>query len=177
LRSPAVADLAGLAYVGFGSNLGDGLDTFQAAFDGIRRAGWTVRRISDLYASEPWGGAEGGLFTNAVLELEQRQDAFACLHMLLTVEAELGRIRERPLAARSCDLDLLLWGSESIHTPDLIVPHPRLTLRNFVLRPLCDLIADASHPAYHRTFSDLLAVCPDTLNVWPIQPKNIPPLT
>jgi 2-amino-4-hydroxy-6-hydroxymethyldihydropteridine diphosphokinase len=95
------------------------------------------------------------------------------LKTLLRIEADMGRVRERPMTARVCDLDLLLWGDEMIMETELIVPHPRLHMRKFVLIPLCDLIPDVVHPAFNRSFSALLAGCADPLHVWPVKPKHI----
>ena len=123
-------------------------------------------RTSSLYFSEPWGGAEGGVFTNAVLEVRRSGTARAFLEQLQAVEESLGRVRKKALAARTCDLDLLLWGHDVIHDPDLSVPHPRMTERKFVLAPLCELIPNQLHPELHGTFAELLKACADPLRVW-----------
>jgi 2-amino-4-hydroxy-6-hydroxymethyldihydropteridine diphosphokinase len=104
---------------------------------------------------------------NAVLEIGKQGDADNFLRDLLEIEKKLGRERKIRYAARTCDLDLLLWGAEIIQRDNLMVPHPRLAKRKFVLIPLCDLISDALHPELKKPFRDLLAECPDTLNVWP----------
>lgn len=163
------------AYVGFGSNLGDRAAFLETAIRRLSDRGCSVLRISSLYETEPWGGAEGEAFLNAVLEVARTDSAPAFLSNLLEIERDLGRSREKPLSARTCDLDLLLWGGEVIRKPELTVPHPRLHMRRFVLVPLCDLIPDAVHPVLKLTFSELLAECPDPLQVWPFQPTHLPP--
>lgn len=127
--------------------------------------GLTVFRCSDLYATEPWGGADGGIFTNAVIEINRQGDAEAFLKYLFGVEARTGRQRGERYAPRPCDLDVLLWGAETIETETLVVPHPHLTKRRFVLVPLCDLIPEFIHPQFNLTFRELLDVCDDPLSV------------
>jgi 2-amino-4-hydroxy-6-hydroxymethyldihydropteridine diphosphokinase len=132
----------------------------------LRDAGVTILRRSSVYESEPWGEAEGENFLNAILEIERHGSAHDLLRTLHDIENQLGRTRERPYAPRACDLDLLLWGDEIIQTAELIVPHPKMTQRKFVLVPLCELIPDVLHPVIGRTMADLLAECPDPLSVW-----------
>jgi 2-amino-4-hydroxy-6-hydroxymethyldihydropteridine diphosphokinase len=138
----------------------------------LTRREFQILRHSPLYVSEPWGGAEGGDFVNAVLELRKRGSASDFLAELLAIETEFGRERIRRLAARTCDLDLLLWGDECVDLPELCVPHPHIPRRRFVLAPLCDLIPDALHPRMNRTFQELLRDCSDPLRVQPLQ---VPP--
>jgi 2-amino-4-hydroxy-6-hydroxymethyldihydropteridine diphosphokinase len=135
--------------------------TFYDAVARIEEHGYVVLRTSSLYDTEPWGGAEGGSFINAVYEIERHNNALQFMQDLLSVEADLGRRRSKPIAARSCDLDLLLWANEVIDTPTLCVPHPRIPERKFVLIPLCELIADCLHPVLKTTFAELLLACDD----------------
>lgn len=165
-RSAVVAKRAEHAYVGFGSNLGLRTANFARAIRLLTDAGFAVLRRSSLYESEPWGGAEGDNYLNAVLEIERHGTPQEFLRTLLDIETKLGRTREREYAPRTCDLDLLLWNGEVIHTPELIVPHPKMTHRKFVLVPLCELIPDVLHPVIGKTMAELLALCPDPLAVW-----------
>jgi 2-amino-4-hydroxy-6-hydroxymethyldihydropteridine diphosphokinase len=152
-------------YVGFGANLGNRVRTFYDACTLIRHRGYAVRRTSSLYDSEPWGGAEGGEFVNAVYELEPLNTPSHLLLDLLEIETELGRRRRKPLEARSCDLDLLLWQDIAIDNSELCVPHPRIADRKFVLLPLCELIADRVHPVLGTSFGELLLACADVTTV------------
>ena len=136
----------------------------------IEQRGYTVLRGSSLYDTEPWGGAEGGPFINAVYELRRQNTPLQLLQDLLAVELDMGRRRFRPLEARACDLDLLLWGSEIVALPELLVPHPRLYQRKFVLVPLCELVAEYTHPELKSSFSELLFACDDSASVRPHQP-------
>jgi len=131
-----------------------------------------VLRTSSLYFSEPWGGAEGDVFTNAVLEIRRSGTARSFFETLQAAEAARGRTRKKPLEPRTCDLDLLLWGDEIICDPDLRVPHPRMTERKFVLVPLCELIPHSIHPERRNTLAELLRTCTDPLRVWVRDPHS-----
>jgi 2-amino-4-hydroxy-6-hydroxymethyldihydropteridine diphosphokinase len=159
--------------VGFGSNVGDGAAHFAAARKELTARGLRVRRPSPLYETEPWGGAPGGDFTNAVLEIERSGEAREFFRALQSVEFALGRSRHERNAPRTCDLDLLLWGSDAMDSPELVVPHPHLAQRRFVLVPLCDLIPDGLHPRFKRTFRELLDACPDPLRVKRVGAANL----
>jgi 2-amino-4-hydroxy-6-hydroxymethyldihydropteridine diphosphokinase len=154
------------AYVGFGSNLGLRSANLARAMKAIREAGFAVLRRSAVFESEPWGGAEGENFYNAVLEVERKGNAPDFLQVLMTIEGRLGRTREKPNAPRTCDLDLLLWGDEVLDLTGLTVPHPRMMERKFVLVPICELIPDVLHPVTGQTMTELLDACPDPLAVW-----------
>jgi 2-amino-4-hydroxy-6-hydroxymethyldihydropteridine diphosphokinase len=125
-----------LAYIGLGSNLGD-----REAL--IRRAAGLVgaRRLSSLLETQPWGFVNQPKFLNAAAEIETTLSPRQLLVHLLDVERRLGRERIGPRwGPRTIDLDLLLYGDDSIDEPGLVVPHPRLTKREFALRPLAELV-------------------------------------
>ncbi|MBI5059447.1 2-amino-4-hydroxy-6-hydroxymethyldihydropteridine diphosphokinase [candidate division KSB1 bacterium] len=153
------------AYIGYGANLGDRVGTLQRASAELRQGGVEILRVSSLYATEPWGGARGGAYINAVLEVRRGESPEALLKLMLQVETMLGRKRSIGGAARTCDLDLLLWGDVTMYTDDLIVPHPRLTQRRFVLDPLCELLPDAVHPKFGCAIWELREACQDTSKV------------
>lgn len=155
---------SGQAYVGLGSNLGDRAGNLLLGVRGMLAAGLRVVRLSSIYETEPVGvGAAQPLYLNAVAELEGRAlpPPEQLLARLLRIEYALGRRRQRPLAARPLDLDLLLYGRAQIETEFLTLPHPRLHLRRFVLAPLAELAPAARHPALQQTFRELLAALAD----------------
>jgi 2-amino-4-hydroxy-6-hydroxymethyldihydropteridine diphosphokinase len=157
--SAALEDLAGRAYVGMGSNLGDRAGHLLLGVRALMSAGLDVLRLSSVYETEPVG-VEGThpAYLNMVAELgPPLPPPEELLALLLRVEHALGRRRTAPLAPRTLDLDLLLYGSERRETDSLTLPHPRLHLRRFVLAPLAELTPDARHPALHATFAELLA--------------------
>jgi 2-amino-4-hydroxy-6-hydroxymethyldihydropteridine diphosphokinase len=140
-----------LAYIGFGSNLGDREGTILAAAESLG-----VRRLSTLRETEPWGVADQPLYLNAVGELETNEPARVVLSRLLAVEREHGRVRRERWGPRTLDLDLLLYGDAELDEPWLTVPHPFLHERAFVLEPLAELAPDLNVPGKGRV-RDLLA--------------------
>ena len=130
------------AYVGLGSNLGDRARLIAEAATLIGAA-----RLSTVIETEPWGYENQPKFLNAVAEVETPLAARQLLDHLLDVERRLGRERVgAQWGPRTIDLDLLLYGDETIDEPGLVVPHPRLTERDFVLRPLAELVPSLKIP-------------------------------
>jgi len=124
-----------VAYVGLGSNLGDREDLIARAAEAIG-----AQRVSSVIETEPWGVHDQPPFLNAVAEVETPLDARAFLDELLAVERRLGRERDGTRwGPRTIDLDLLLFGDDRIDEPGLVVPHPYLHERRFVLGPLAEL--------------------------------------
>jgi 2-amino-4-hydroxy-6-hydroxymethyldihydropteridine diphosphokinase len=125
-----------IVYVGLGSNLGDRERLIREAAELIGAV-----RVSTVIETEPWGHTDQPRFLNAVAELETLLAPRRLLDHLLDVERRLGRERVGPQwGPRTIDLDLLLYGDEILDEPGLVVPHPRLTEREFVLRPLAELV-------------------------------------
>ena len=158
------------AYVGLGSNLGDRAGNLLLAVGGMLDAGLRVARLSSVYETEPVGVPDAQpLFLNMVAELALDADATPMpaqlLARLLRIEYQLGRRRAAPLAARTIDLDLLLYADAHAATEYLTLPHPRLHLRRFVLVPLCELAHGSLHPSLGRTFGELLAAAPTDSSV------------
>jgi 2-amino-4-hydroxy-6-hydroxymethyldihydropteridine diphosphokinase len=128
-----------IAYIGLGANLGDAQLAVLAAMDAIADLdGVALLRRSSLYGSAPVdaGGAD---YVNAVVEIQTRLKALELLTGLQQLERQAGRERNYHNAPRTLDLDLLLFGKEHIAHPDLVVPHPRMWQRAFVLHPLAEL--------------------------------------
>ena len=141
-----------LAYVGLGSNLGDREALIREAADLIGAS-----RLSSIIETEPWGYVDQPRFLNAVAEVETLLEARAFLRHLLAVEQRLGRERVGPQwGPRTIDLDLLLFGDEAIDEPGLVVPHPHLEERLFVLEPLAELVPSRRIPN-SGTVQDVLA--------------------
>ncbi len=161
------------AYVGMGSNLGDRAGHLLLALRGMTETGLSVARFSSVYETEPVGVfEEQPAFLNMVAELgEPLPPPEALLRLLLDIERSLGRSRERPLAPRTLDLDLLLYGGELSATDTLTLPHPRIHLRRFVLAPLAELLPNSQHPTLGATFAELLAATPDRPYVRLWEPK------
>lgn len=128
-----------LAHVALGANLGDARATVRDAIAALDRLPQTrLLRASALYRSAPWE-ASGPDFINAVAAIETGLGAHELLHALQALELQAGRERPYRNAPRTLDLDLLLYGDAIIDSPELIVPHPRLRERAFVLLPLAEI--------------------------------------
>ena len=135
------------AYIALGANLGDAPATVRAAFAALGEiAGTQLVRCSSLYRTAPVGLAEQPDFINAVAAVETTLPPEALLQALLDIENRFGRVRRDRNGPRTLDLDVLLYGEALIDTPLLIVPHPRLHLRAFVLQPLAEIAPDLALP-------------------------------
>jgi len=149
------------AFVALGANLGQpDLQVRDAVAALAAMPGTRLLAASSLYRSAPVGVGEQPEFTNAVAAIETGLGARALLDALLAIEARFGRRREFPGAARMLDLDLLLYGDQTIDEPGLVVPHPRMHERAFVLAPLAEIAPDATIPGKGRVAA-LLKNCRD----------------
>ena len=147
----APADFPLRAYVGLGSNLGDGPALLAAAREALAALpGVSLSRASSLYRTEPQGVRDQPFFTNQALELACGPDmrAEALLEALLATEHALGRVRQGAVrfGPRTVDLDLLLFGNEVMNSERLTLPHPRMLERAFVLVPLAEIAPDLMLP-------------------------------
>lgn len=131
------------AYIALGANIGDPAATVRAAFAALSGLpGTSLTAASSLYRTAPVGLANQPDFINAVARVETTLEPRALLQALLALEADFGRVRLERNGPRTLDLDLLLYGDQVMDTPDLILPHPRLHLRAFVLAPLAEIAPD-----------------------------------
>ena len=145
------------AYIGLGSNLGDGLHNLQAAWHLLGEVtGVRLVRISSPYRTEPVGMVSDHWFTNGVGEIETDLKPYDLLCVMLQIESVMGRDRaitkDRPV-----DLDLLCFGDQIIATADLTVPHPEMDKRMFVMAPLAELAPDLLHPILKLTAAQICA--------------------
>ncbi len=158
-----------LAYLGLGSNLGDRLGNLGQAVELLAaRAGVGVLRSSRVFETDPVGGPPQRSYLNAVLEVETDLPPRGLLAAGLAVEARLGRVRAERWGPRVIDVDLLVFDGERIEEPDLVVPHPRLLQRAFVLVPLMELVPDLELPGVGRVACLRLPV--DPFGVRPFAP-------
>jgi 2-amino-4-hydroxy-6-hydroxymethyldihydropteridine diphosphokinase len=134
-------------FVGLGSNLGDRLANLKAAVAALRGSvGIEVVRTSSVYETEPVGVEDQPRFLNAVVELRSDLSATELLGRLKGIEQEIGRTEGERWGPREIDLDLLLYGDELIDSGGLVVPHPEMKRRSFVLVPLLEIDRDITIP-------------------------------
>lgn len=144
-------------YLSLGSNLGDRAQNLRAAIDGLSRAGVVVRRVSSVYETAPVDLLDQPMFHNLVVDAETALMPRQLLKLIARLERELGRQRTVAKGPRTIDIDILFYGSSVIDTPDLIVPHPRIAERRFVLEPLAEIAPDLVHPLTRCTIHKMLA--------------------
>jgi 2-amino-4-hydroxy-6-hydroxymethyldihydropteridine diphosphokinase len=155
------------AFISLGSNLGDREVHLRRALDALRAThGIQWLAVSRIYETEPVGPPPQGFYLNAVAEIETGLEPRDLLERLLQIEVEEGRIRRGVRdEARTLDLDLLIFADRCIDEEGLIVPHPRMHERGFVLEPLCELAPRWVHPGSGRTVAELAARVRDSAAV------------
>ena len=153
-------------YLLIGGNIGDRLENIQLATNQIQQQCGNIVQYSSVYESEAWGYTDQPLFLNQALLLETTYSASELMQQLLAIELNLGRARITPLGPRTIDIDIIYYNDEIISTEQLTIPHPRMTQRNFVLIPICEIAPDYIHPITKLSNSILLKECGDILHVY-----------
>jgi 2-amino-4-hydroxy-6-hydroxymethyldihydropteridine diphosphokinase len=155
------------SYVGVGSNLGNALHNVTAALSALQHLPHTdLRSYSSLFRSAPID-ATGDDFINAVARVDTQLSAESLLAELQKIELSFGRERPFRNAPRTLDLDLLLYGDVKIATDILVVPHPRMTTRAFVILPLLELNPDVAIPGYGQASRYVQAISDQVIHVVP----------
>jgi 2-amino-4-hydroxy-6-hydroxymethyldihydropteridine diphosphokinase len=152
-------------FIGLGSNVGDREQALLRARALLRERGFQERQASRLCLTEPVGGPPQEWFLNQVIEGTTALAPEALLQAAREVEAALGRQRTVRNGPRTLDVDLLLYGDEVRRTEDLVLPHPRMHERLFVLVPLAEIAPRARHPVLKATVDELRRGCPDRAQV------------
>jgi len=151
------------AYLGLGSNIGDReLNLLRAVAEIGRLPGSRITALSGFYDTEPVGDVPQDDFLNAVIRLETSLSPHELLAELHRIETEVfRRTRDIPKGPRAMDLDILLYDQQVLESENLVIPHPRLHLRRFVLVPLSEMAAGYVHPVIGRSVEDLLRELPE----------------
>ena len=148
-------------YISLGSNVGDREQQIAAAIQDLGARGIHIVRQSSIYSTEPVDVATQSWFLNCVLEVETELMPRQLLRALHEIENELGRKHTVRRGPRVIDLDILFYGTSVIRTPELEVPHPRMTQRRFVLVPLAEIAPGLRHPVENKSVDELLAETED----------------
>jgi 2-amino-4-hydroxy-6-hydroxymethyldihydropteridine diphosphokinase len=148
-------------YIALGTNVGDREANLLQALQLLPESGVHLGRVSSIYETEPVDYLDQEWFLNAVLEAETELDALDLLAALRLIEARMGSKKAFAKGPRKIDLDILLYGNETIDTPELQVPHPRMLERKFVLVPLAEVAPNLRHPSWNSGVARLLAATPD----------------
>jgi 2-amino-4-hydroxy-6-hydroxymethyldihydropteridine diphosphokinase len=149
-------------YIALGSNKGDKLQYLQSAVDAIFKKIGAVKKISKVYTT-PAFGFEGDEFYNACIKVETELKPKKVLKTLQSIESELGRLAKTGMgyASREIDLDILFYDDDIINEKTLVIPHPEMQKRKFVLQPLLDIAKDVEHPNSKKSVEVLLEECKD----------------
>ena len=152
-------------YLLLGSNMGQSEALLNTARTSIAKALGEIIRQSSLYKTAAWGNTQQPPFLNQVLVVATEIAPMPCLEKLLAIEANMGRVRTFKNAPRVIDIDMLYYNKLQLNTPALILPHPAIAQRRFVLTPLNEIAPAFVHPVYATTNHQLLKQCDDPLEV------------
>ncbi len=160
-----------IAYIGIGSNIGDKTANCQTAVACLAEAGRIIG-VSSFYYTEPVGYKEQEDFINAAAILETTCSPAELLAICHAIEDRLGRRRTVRWGPRTVDLDILLYGNLVISRPDLVIPHPLMAARKFVLAPLVEIAPLVMHPVLNKTMIQLLGELQNSHTVIKCKPAN-----
>jgi 2-amino-4-hydroxy-6-hydroxymethyldihydropteridine diphosphokinase len=161
-------------YLSLGSNVGERESNLRAAIAALLGVGVRVTRMSAFYETEPVDYLEQAWFLNCVVEGETEKTAVELLRSLREIETRMASKKVVAKGPRLIDMDILLYGQETIETPELQVPHPRMHLRRFVLVPLAEIAPEVRHPTLNKAARELLEETTDRSAVrrWPAAEKT-----
>ena len=146
-----------LAYIGFGSNIGDRLAHIQNAIHTLSKTeGITLKEVSSIYKTDPVGYEAQAQFLNGVAAIQTSLSPLSLLHTLKEIETAVGRQHRIRWGPREIDLDILIYGDLCLRTEKLILPHPEMHLRSFVLVPLAEIAPNLVHPVFQEAIHTLL---------------------
>jgi 2-amino-4-hydroxy-6-hydroxymethyldihydropteridine diphosphokinase len=149
-------------FLSIGTNIGQREENLKRAVKMIEREAGSVKASSSVYETEPWEMAVSNLFLNMVLKIETLLTSHILLETLLDIEDKMGRRRESSeYSSRIIDIDILFFNNLIINNNDLVVPHPFIARRRFVLEPLAEIAPQFIHPVLEKSIELLLELCTD----------------
>jgi 2-amino-4-hydroxy-6-hydroxymethyldihydropteridine diphosphokinase len=166
-----VAAMAAI-YLSLGSNKGDRAQYIARAIAALAEHGVDVIQESSLYETEPVETSSKTWFLNCVIKAETKLLPPQLMHTLLDIERWLGRRRRVLRGPRVIDMDILLYDDRVVRTDHLVIPHPRLAERQFVLVPFAEIASETRHPVFKNTIAELLAKTSDRSEVRPYRDKS-----
>jgi len=143
-----------MVFLGLGSNIGNKEDYINKALTFISKL-YTVKKISRLYLTEPVGNVTQGWFLNCVVEIQTDVDPKKLLFSFKSIERKLGRTKTVKNGPRTIDIDILFYGDHVIKTKTLVIPHPMIQERLFVLQPMMDIKPDFVHAVLKKSIREL----------------------
>jgi 2-amino-4-hydroxy-6-hydroxymethyldihydropteridine diphosphokinase len=158
------------AFIITGGNLGDRGVNLQRAKKEIAAKAGAILSQSSIYETAAWGKEDQPSFLNQVLEISTELSAEDLLEVLLYTEKLMGRERIGKMGPRTIDIDILFYNQDVFNLPNLVIPHPHISIRRFVLEPLNEIAPKFVHPALGKTMNELLAECTDILPVSKLEP-------
>jgi 2-amino-4-hydroxy-6-hydroxymethyldihydropteridine diphosphokinase len=153
------------AYLLIGGNIGEREKYLDKAGELIDLNCGEIVAHSDMYETAAWGKTDQAAFLNQALQIETSLSAPELMHCILQVEKKMGRVREEKYGERVIDIDIIFYNDEIYKTDNLIIPHPEMQNRRFVLVPLAGIAAGHLHPVLKKTIAELLELCTDKLEV------------
>jgi 2-amino-4-hydroxy-6-hydroxymethyldihydropteridine diphosphokinase len=161
-----------IAYLMLGSNLGDKSTNLQLALKAVRKEAGIILYSSPIYESEPWGFSHPEYFYNQLLVIQTRLKPEDLLLKILEIEEGMGRIRNsKEYEARTIDIDILFYDRQNIQSGNLVIPHPKIPERRFVLLPLMKVASQMMHPITGQTIWQIYRECRDTLTIKVLEGK------
>ena len=154
-----------IVYLLIGGNIGDREFALDKARKLIGEKCGEIRSLSAIYETAAWGKSDQPNFLNQALHINTALKPMQLLHQILEIEKQMGRTRQEKYGPRNIDIDILFYNDEVHNDPSLIIPHPALQFRRFVLEPLNEIASNFVHPVLKRTIEQLLEACPDDLPV------------
>jgi len=155
-----------IAYLMLGSNIGEKSKNLGKAIETLAKAGNKILGRSSIYETEPWGFQHKEYFYNQLIILQTEFQPEILLLKILEIEEGMGRIRNsKEYEARIIDIDIIYYDKLVLNIETLVIPHPRMTERKFVLRPLLELAPDLVHPVSGKTTWEMYRECKDELSV------------